>query len=198
MRLIVFIPYFLVWFRLMLVPVIGIGYWYGANQKLYIALLLAGIVSDIFDGVLARRWKTSTPQLRRFDGNVDTLFYGCAGMVCVFLHAAWLHPWLIPILIMLLSLIAQNLVALIRYGRQQPSYHMWSGKIWSIAIVVMLISLFLDYPSVWVLTITVALGIYNSIEGIISSLISPKPLTDIPTVFHAIKISRVASKKQRN
>ncbi|MEI9998573.1 MAG: hypothetical protein WDO13_05100 [Verrucomicrobiota bacterium] len=30
-------------------------------------LLLAGLVSDIFDGVLARRWKTSTPALRRFD-----------------------------------------------------------------------------------------------------------------------------------
>jgi hypothetical protein len=36
----------------------------------------------------------------------------------------------------------------------------------------------------------VALGVYNSLEDIIASLVLPTPMTDIPTVFHAIKIAR--------
>jgi phosphatidylglycerophosphate synthase len=190
MRPAVVIPFLLVWFRLVLAPGFWIGYWLAADQRLYVGLLLAGIISDIFDGVLARRWKTSTPRLRRWDGNVDTLFYGCAGTVCVLLHAVSLQPWRIPLLVMFLFLLAQNGVALFRYGRNQPSYHMWSGKLWSISLVVALIGLFLDHPSAWTLGAVVALGLYNSIEGIIASLISPKPLVDIPTVFHVIRLAR--------
>ena len=69
---------------------------------------------------------------------------------------------------------------------------MWSGKLWSIALVVALICLFLDRPSTWTLGAVVGLGVYNSIEGIIASLISPKPLTDVPTVFHVIKLVRAS------
>jgi len=67
---------------------------------------------------------------------------------------------------------------------------MWSGKLWSIALVIAMISLFLGDPSIWALNITITLAIYNSIEGIIASFISPKPLTDVPTIFHVIQIVR--------
>lgn len=190
MRPTVAIPYAMVWFRLALAPIFWIGYWLEANPWLYVILLLTGIFSDIFDGVLARRWETSSPPLRRFDGNTDTLFYGCAGVVCVLLHVDWLQPWQIPLMVMFISLLAQNIVALLRYGKEQPSYHMWSGKLWSIALVVAMIGLYLDHPAAWMLDAVVALGVYNSAEGIIASLISPRPLTDVPTVFHVIQMVR--------
>jgi CDP-diacylglycerol--glycerol-3-phosphate 3-phosphatidyltransferase len=183
------IPWILVWFRLSLAPFFPIGYWLAADGRLYAGLLLAGIVSDIFDGVLARRWKSSTPALRRFDGNVDTIFYGFAGLTAVALHAAYLVPWIAALAAMFLFMIAQNVVNGFKYGRQ-PSYHMWSGKLWSIALVTALTGLFLGHPSAWALGAMVALSIYNSTEDIIASLVLPKPLTDIPTVFHALKLAR--------
>lgn len=191
------IPYLLVWFRLALAPGFLVGYWVGADQRLYVGLLLAGIVSDIFDGVLARRWKCSTPRLRRLDSNVDTIFYGCAGLVGVILHADFIKPWRIGLLIMFLLLIAQNVINGLRYGRQ-PSYHMWSGKTWSVMIIVALIGFFLGRPSGWALDVVVGLGIYNSIEGIVASLILPRPLADIPSVFHAINLARADGNERRN
>jgi CDP-diacylglycerol--glycerol-3-phosphate 3-phosphatidyltransferase len=185
------IPYLLLCFRLLLAPVFWIGYAVEANPWLYAGLLWTGIISDIFDGVLARRWKISTPGLRRFDSNVDTIFYGCAAVVAALLHSANLHSWRTGFLVMFLFLIAQNLVHVFRF-RAQPAYHMWSGKAWSIAIVVGLTLLFLGYTSQWALDAIVALGIYNCVEAIIASLILPRPMVDIPTVFHAIAIARRA------
>jgi CDP-diacylglycerol--glycerol-3-phosphate 3-phosphatidyltransferase len=183
------IPYLLVWFRLLLAPGFWIGYALGIDERIFAVMLVAGIVSDIYDGVLARRWGTSTPTLRRFDSNTDSIFYGCAGLVGVFLHAAFLAPWRTGLLVMFAFQIAQNLIHGFRY-RQQPSYHMWSGKLWSIALVVALISLFLGTPSAWAVDAVVALGIFNCVEASIASLILSKPLTDINTLYHAILIAR--------
>jgi CDP-diacylglycerol--glycerol-3-phosphate 3-phosphatidyltransferase len=151
-------------------------------------MLIAGIVSDIYDGVLARRWGTSTPRLRRFDSNTDTLFWGCAGMVAVLLHADFLQPWFAGIALMFAFLVAQNIVNGFRY-RVQPSYHFYSGKLWSLALVVALTGMFLGHPSGMALGAVVTLGIINSIEGVIASLVLPRPMTDIPTVFHALGIA---------
>jgi CDP-diacylglycerol---glycerol-3-phosphate 3-phosphatidyltransferase len=183
------IPYSLVWFRLLLAPAFWVGYALGADHRLYAGLLIAGIVSDIFDGVLARRWKTSTPKLRRFDSNVDSLFYGSSAILAASLFPAYLKPWWTGFLVMFLFLIAQNVVHGLRF-REQPAYHMWSGKLWSIAIVVALTCLFLGRPPGWALDAIVVLGIYNCIEAMIASLILPRPMVDIPTVFHAIKIAK--------
>jgi CDP-diacylglycerol--glycerol-3-phosphate 3-phosphatidyltransferase len=183
------IPWLLVWFRLVLAPVFPLGYFLRADHWVYVAALLAGIISDVFDGVLARRWKCSTPALRRFDGNTDTIFYSSAGVIAAILHGTYLAPWRWAIGAMFLFMITQNIVNIVRYGRQ-PSYHMYSGKLWSIALVTVLIGLYVDRPSAWALDIMVALGIYNSSEDIIASLVLPTPMTDIPTVFHAIQMAR--------
>jgi phosphatidylglycerophosphate synthase len=183
------IPFALVWFRLALAPIFAASAILQAPPWLYVAVLLAGIVSDIFDGVLARRWGTSTPLLRRCDSNVDTVFYGFAGVTAVLLHAAWLSPWRFGLAAMFLLMIAQNAINGVKF-RQQPAYHMWSGKLWSIVLVIALISLFVDTPSVWAVNGLIALGIYNSIESIIASLILPRPMVDIPTVFHAVSIAK--------
>jgi phosphatidylglycerophosphate synthase len=181
------IPFVLVWIRLALSPCFLIGYFAGGPGWLYVTMLLVGIVSDIFDGVLARRWNCVTPGLRRFDSNVDTLFYGLAGVTAVLLRSAFLSPWLIGFAVMFGLFLTQNVINGIRYGRQ-PSYHMWSGKLWSIALVVALTGLFINRPAAWAIDLVIVLGIYNSLEGIIASLISDKPVTDVRSVFDVIQL----------
>jgi len=184
------IPWILIWFRLSLAPFFPIGFLLHADGRLYVGLLLAGIISDIFDGVLARRWKCSTPSLRRADGNVDTVFYSSAGLTAVALHRSDLAPWIWGLAVMFLFMVIQNVVNIVKYGKQ-PSYHMYSGKLWGIVLVTALIGIFLDEPSEWAIDGMVALSIYNSMEDIIASLVLPTPMTDIPTVFHAMRIARM-------
>lgn len=40
-------------------------------------ILLVAFLSDIYDGVLARRWGVATEWLRRYDSLTDLFYYGC-------------------------------------------------------------------------------------------------------------------------
>ena len=50
------IPQALILFRLLLAPIIfGLAYFYGENSKMLILVLMyLGLISDIFDGIIAR------------------------------------------------------------------------------------------------------------------------------------------------
>ena len=39
------------------------------------AVLVIGFLSDVYDGVIARRFDAVTPDLRRLDSTADTIFY---------------------------------------------------------------------------------------------------------------------------
>jgi phosphatidylglycerophosphate synthase len=67
------IPFGLLWLRLGLSVVFPAAFFLGGPGWLAVVALAVGLVSDIFDGVLARRWGTVTPKLRRYDSNVDTI-----------------------------------------------------------------------------------------------------------------------------
>ncbi len=43
-------------------------------------IIVLALVSDIYDGVLARRWGCDTAGVRLFDSMADTLFYLCVGI----------------------------------------------------------------------------------------------------------------------
>jgi len=43
-------------------------------KPLCLGLLAAGVLSDIFDGVIARRLNCSTPALRKLDSKADVVF----------------------------------------------------------------------------------------------------------------------------
>ena len=55
-------------------PFIWIGIVRGAG-KIAALVLILGFVSDVYDGIVARRFGVATTGLRRLDSAVDTVFY---------------------------------------------------------------------------------------------------------------------------
>ena len=70
------IPKGLILFRFLLAPVIlALAYFIGENSKIIIVVLMyLGLISDIFDGIIARRQNSSTEKLRRLDSQTDMIF----------------------------------------------------------------------------------------------------------------------------
>lgn len=60
------IPYLLILFRLLLAPVIlGLGFYGGSESRFLILILMyLGLISDIFDGIIARKQGLSTEKMR--------------------------------------------------------------------------------------------------------------------------------------
>src|SRR5215475_8484856 len=51
------------------------------------AMIAAGFLSDVYDGILARRWKTDTDALRVADSAVDMVFY--IGVLVALVERHW-------------------------------------------------------------------------------------------------------------
>ncbi len=152
-----------------------------------ICLVLA-FLSDIFDGIIARRLGVATAKLRRLDSLVDTLFYGCATLAVWHLHPlALTHRWMALGVLVALEL-ARYALDLLKFSRE-TSYHMWSSKAWGIALFAAFLSLLALGRDGGVVDAAIYLGILADVEGLAISLVLRTWRSDVPSVFHALRIA---------
>ena len=183
------IPILLTALRALLAPVVVLLSLFAPLPLAFAACLIAALLSDIFDGVLARRLGIATENLRRLDSVADTLFY----VACVF--AAWhLYPAAINRHVeSLASLIAleviRYIVDLLRF-RREASYHMWSSKLWGVALFVGFFSLLVFGSNGAAVSCAIYVGIAADIEGLVISFVLPRWRADVPTFVHALRLRR--------
>jgi phosphatidylglycerophosphate synthase len=151
--------------------------------------LVIAFLSDVFDGILARRMNVATPNLRRLDSIADTIFYVAATF------AAWhLYPSVITEHIN--ALVALGVLEIFRYvfdvckfGRE-ASYHMWSSKLWGIALFFGFFSLLSLGYSGFAVVAAIYLGIIADIEGLAISIVLAEWKNDVPSLVHALRLRR--------
>jgi len=175
--------------RALLGPVIVISalhHWHGSWLAL---MVVAALVSDIYDGILARRWHCDTPGVRRFDSMADTIFYlGVAAAMWLtkpdVIHAdAW---WLGALFAVEL---ARHIFDRWKFGKS-ASYHTYLAKAWGLAMGIGVIAV-LGF-GVWrpLLTFSLGLGILCDIEGFAMSVVLPQWQHDIKTLPRALALRR--------
>ena len=163
------LPVVLTGVRALLAPVVVLLAWFAPVPGLFAVCLVTAFLSDIFDGVIARRLGIATPALRRLDSAADTLFYAA----CVV--AVWhLMPTAISARLLPLSVLV--VLEAVRYGtdfakfRREASYHMWSSKVWGITLFIGFFSLLVGGSSGAAVSVAVYVGIAADLEGLAISL----------------------------
>ena len=184
------IPLALTLFRARLAPVVVLLALQYPSRILLGACLVGALVSDFFDGVIARRLGVATPALRRMDSVADSLFYLAAAF------AAWhLHPEAIlqhlPALLVLFGLeVVRYAYDFRKFGRE-ASYHAWSSKLWGIFLFAGLFSLLaLDTAGLF-FTLAIYVGILADLEGLAISMVLREWRTDVPSLAHALAAARL-------
>lgn len=181
------IPLALTLFRLALAPGLLLLGRDPDSRLLFGVCLVGALLSDVFDGILARRLGVSTPGLRRLDSLTDTVFYLAASL------AIWrLSPDVIrehaQALWLLLAL------ELGRYAfdawkfRREASYHMWSSKLWGLALFLAFFSVLALGRNDATVDGAIWLGIVADCEGLAISLVMPRWQSDVPSLFHAWRL----------
>jgi phosphatidylglycerophosphate synthase len=181
------VPLYLTALRALLAQVVVLlAIFYPSPAAFGLCLVLA-FLSDVFDGILARRLGIATPTLRRLDSLADTVFYVAA------VFAAWhLHPAVIQE--HKSELLALGSLELARYAfdwvkfRREASYHMWSSKLWGLALFAGFFALLTLGISGLPVTIAIYTGIVADVEGIAISLVLRQWRTDVPTLVHALRL----------
>lgn len=177
-------PWSLVILRLILGPALLADASDGHTDLSFVFWLAVAILSDILDGILARRLGVSSQRLRLVDSRVDFVFFFFVAA------AAWLaHQQVLlahgPLLVAMLTLsLLSQLPALIKFGRA-PAFHAYSAKISGLALLAAGALLFGYGRGGPLLDAALWIGIISHIERILITLVLPEWHTDVVWVGSA-------------
>jgi phosphatidylglycerophosphate synthase len=183
------LPWAMIVLRALGCPLILLGArrdWPGAWLGLIVFLAL---VSDIYDGILARRWGVETPALRVSDSIADTIFYlGVVGALWLrqpqVIRGNWI--WLG----VLFGLEGFRYVFDLMKYRKTASYHSYLAKSWGLVIAIAVTGVLSFGELGWMIRLAIWLGIVVNVEGLAMSLMLPRWKNDVKTLGRAWELRK--------
>lgn len=185
------IPYVLILFRLLLVPIIlAIGYFIGESGKITILILMyLGLLSDILDGIIARQQNISSEKLRRMDSQTDMVFWLSIGFATWLLYPEQISDNSNAIFAILLLEIACYVISILKF-KKETCTHAFLSKLWGLTLLVAFTSLIGFNHAGIPFKIAIILGFISNLDVILIILILPKWTHDIPSSYHAYLIRK--------
>lgn len=181
------IPSLLVVLRCVIAPFLVWDALDGETGLVFVSLYVVAVLSDIFDGVIARRLGISTANLRSADSWADRWLYVCVAIAAWLAHKEVIMTFRIPLLLVLGLQGLWWIVNLAKYGKP-ACYHTYSAKLWGISLLVAAIALFgWGYGGI-TLWIAILLGCIHTVEEIGMTLILPTWHHDILSMVHALRL----------
>jgi phosphatidylglycerophosphate synthase len=179
-----FIPWLLVISRAAIAPYL---LWDAIDRQTGIIFILAYIfafLSDIFDGIIARKLQVSTESLRVADSIADTLLYISIAACTWLTHTDLVIANRLPILITIGGMLLWIAINLAKYGKL-ASYHTYSAKIWGLSLFAATIGIYTNYHADLLLILACICGLVNIIEEILMTIVLPTWHHDVLSLAHA-------------
>jgi phosphatidylglycerophosphate synthase len=184
------IPLLLTALRAALAPVVMLLAVFAPSKPAFGVCLILAFVSDVFDGILARRLGVATPNLRRLDSIADSLFYLTATMAVWRLYPSAISGRPAPLTALVLLEACRYAYDWVKFKRE-ASYHMWSSKLWGVCLFAGFFSLLafgVDGPLV---DVAIYVGIAADLEGLAISLTLRRWQNDVPSIVHAVRLRAI-------
>lgn len=191
------IPYLLIGIRFFLAPIIILlSYLYGGESRYFIlTLMYLGLLTDIFDGIIARKIGISSEKLRRLDSQVDLIFWLSLGFAAYFLNPTLIRDEWQGILLIFIMEALCYIISWIKF-RKETCTHAWISKLWGLSLLLAFTFLIGFQQAGWAFYLTIILGFISHLDVILIILILPKWQYDIPSSYHAWKIRNGVQRKK--
>ncbi len=185
------VPQLLILLRLILAPIMVVIAWKFQEiaPMLLTVLMYIGLLSDIFDGIIARKQNLSTEKLRRLDSQTDLIFWIGVGVCCWLLRPEIVlrHKYEIGIVIVLEMLC--YLTSIVKFGKETCT-HAFLSKIWGITLLAAFTSMIGFNHDGVLFTLMFVMACISQLDVILIVLILPKWQHDIPSCYHAMLIRK--------
>jgi phosphatidylglycerophosphate synthase len=183
------LPAALIYSRLVIgLVIIYLSIAHAADYKAFaIVLFTIGLLTDIFDGIIARQLHISSQKLRRLDSTIDQIFF-ISVAVATYIQCPDFFKTNAFKLTLLLGLEAfAYLVSFLKF-RKEIATHSIGAKVWTLLLFATLIQIILQCQSITLFNICFWVGLLTRIEIIAITLILKKWANDVPTFYHSIKL----------
>jgi len=185
------IPVSLVILRCAIAPFLLWDAWDGRVSPVFLVAYGIAVMSDIFDGIIARRLDVSTEGLRTADSWADRWLYLCVAIAAWRTHAEVILDFREPLLTVVGLQGMWWVVNLAKYGRP-ASYHTYSAKAWGLSLISVAIALFGYNTGGLMLWIAIILGCFHTLEEIMMTLLLPTWHHDVLSIVHAFRLRRLS------
>lgn len=183
------IPFLLIVFRFLAgLFLIAISNWNSKKVGSICAIVLAlGVLSDIFDGVLARKFNVVTDNLRLWDSRVDVIFWVCTTIALHILYPTLWHISWVMIFVLGIMETIPRVISHIRFKREASTHHILS-KIFTLFLWATISLAFFKGELGNLYWFTLFIGIISQLEAIIIMLIIPQWAIDVKSIKSAWKM----------
>jgi len=153
------------------------------------SLVLSALLSDIFDGVLARRWKCDTAGVRLFDSMADTFFYLCVAIALWIGQPQLCNSNAVLICALFAAEAARFVFDFAKFGKPS-SYHSWLAKTWGLLMAIAVTAAFASHSAAPLFRASLIVGILCNAEGLAMSIVLPMWRRDVRNLSQAFRIRR--------
>jgi len=181
------IPKALIFLRLSLGVMILIFSIFQIKNYSSIALILfsAGMLTDIFDGIIARQLNISSKNLRRLDSTVDQLFFILVAIATFIQSPQFFYQNKIKLIILLSAETLAYLICFLKF-RKEIATHSILSKVWSLILFATILQIIITRNSIVLFDICFYMGVVTRLEIIAIILVLRKWTNDVPWLYHAI------------
>ncbi|MEO5681337.1 MAG: CDP-alcohol phosphatidyltransferase family protein [Chitinophagaceae bacterium] len=181
------IPRALIYARLFIGVLILAGSIFHIAHYNIIAVLLfsLGLLTDIFDGIIARRMNISTQYLRRLDSTVDQVFFILVAAATFAECPQFFYANHVKLIILLSAEAAAYIICFLKF-RKEVAIHAISSKIWTLVLFATLVQIMFTCNAGLLFQVCFYAGMLTRLEIIVIVILLRKWTNDVPSFYHAI------------
>ena len=180
------IPYLLIIFRFLCSPsIIILAMKGGSSNSGWITMLIyLGLISDILDGIFARKMGVADTKMRRLDSQADLIFWISVGYASWLLHPEIILSFKFPVILLFLTEASCYLVSFIRFGKETCT-HAWLSKLFGLCLLAAFTSVITFGSGGFFIILALVAGYVSHLDRILITLLIPEWTHDIPSTYHA-------------
>lgn len=152
-------------------------------------LLITGLITDVFDGIVARKLNISTVKLRRMDSFIDQIFWLSALTGAYVICSAFFKENAILLAALLGAEALTYIVSYLKF-KKEVATHAILSKIWTLTILATLVQIISTCDSNWLFITCFYMGMITRMEIIAILVIIRKWENDVPSIYHAVLIRK--------
>jgi phosphatidylglycerophosphate synthase len=185
-KLMIHLPKILIYSRLVIgFIILLLSFWQVKHyQVIAISLFSIGLLTDIFDGIIARHFNISTQNLRRLDSTIDQIFFVSIAIATYFQCTHFFHQNALKLGILIGTEVLAYIICFIKF-RKEIATHAISSKLWTLILFATLIQIIWTCDSKLLFDFCFYLGVLTRIEIIGIILLLHQWTNDIPSIYHA-------------
>lgn len=191
------LPYLLIAIRFLIAPaVLLLSYCKGeSSRNLILIFMYIGLLTDIFDGIIARKTGVSSEKLRRLDSQTDLIFWLSLGFSSYILNQELIkNEWKSILLIFIMEALCY-ILSIWKFGKETCT-HAFLAKMWGLSLLIAFTYLIGFQETGWAFYLSVGVGLISHIDVIFIILLLPKWQYDVPSSYHAWKIRNGKQRKK--